>query len=278
MKLAFKQVDVFTSTPFHGNPVAVVFNADNLSSGKMQKIANWTNLSETTFVQSSGLGDYKLRIFTPKNELAFAGHPTIGSAFAVLQSGRIAPEQNEFFQECKAGLVRLIIEDDSIFAQVPKVKILDHKLSTPEFEDALGCELVNEPVAIDSGPIWAVSSVSTHFALHEIRINTEKLIRLSEKYNLTGITVYAIVPDKGVFVRTFAPVVGIMEDPVCGSGNAAVAVHLKHTGKKEIFGNRYTAYQGESVGRKGTIQIRYENDDILIGGKAVQVIDGTITI
>jgi PhzF family phenazine biosynthesis protein len=161
MELDYKQVDVFTSTPFQGNPVAVVFNADNLSSDKMQRIANWTNLSETTFVQSSGFGDYRLRIFTPKSELAFAGHPTIGSAFAVLQSGRLPPGKKEFFQECKAGLVRLIIDDDLIFAQVPNVKILDHKLPTSEFEDAIGCQIVTEPIAIDSGPIWAVSSVSS---------------------------------------------------------------------------------------------------------------------
>jgi PhzF family phenazine biosynthesis protein len=278
MELDYKQVDVFTSSPFNGNPVGVVFNADSLSTEKMQKIANWTNLSETTFVQSSIQGDYKLRIFTPKNELAFAGHPTIGSAFAVLQSGSIAPEKIEFFQECNAGLVRLIIEDDSIHAQVPKIKILDNKLNTSEFEEALGCQLVNVPIAIDSGPIWAVSSLVSHSSLLGIRIDVEKVIRLSNKHNLTGITVYSIVPQKGVFVRTFAPIVGIVEDPVCGSGNAAVAAHIKHTGKKEVVGNKYTAYQGESLGRKGIIQIRYENDDILIGGNAALVIDGSITI
>lgn len=276
MELDYKQVDVFTSTPFQGNPVAVVFDADHLSSQQMQRIANWMNLSETTFVQTSSLGDYKLRIFTPRSELAFAGHPTIGSAFAVLQSGKIAPKQNELFQECNAGLVRLIIQGDSIFAKVPRVKILDYTLPVSEFEDALGCELADEPVAISSGPVWAVSSVNSYFHLHKIRFNTEKVINLSEKYNLTGITVYSMAPGKGVFVRTFAPIVGIMEDPVCGSGNAAVAAHLKHTGRQDVFGNNYTAYQGESVGRKGTIQIRYENDDILIGGEAVLIINGTI--
>ena len=87
--LPFKQVDVFTQKPFFGNPVAVVLSAEKLSSADMQQIAAWTNLSETTFVlpPSSAGADYRLRIFTPKQELPFAGHPTIGSAHAVLESG-----------------------------------------------------------------------------------------------------------------------------------------------------------------------------------------------
>ena len=278
MNLHYKQVDVFTSVPFKGNPVAVVFDADNLSTEEMQQIANWINLSETTFIQTSALADYKLRIFSPKNELPFAGHPTIGSAFAILQSNKIKPERNEFIQECKAGLVRLIIEKDLIFAQVPKIKILDDKLSISEFEDALGCQLLDEPVAIDSGPIWAVASLNMQSSLLGIRINTEKINDLSKKHNLTGITVYSIVPEKVVLVRTFAPLVGVMEDPVCGSGNAAVAAHIKLTGKKKIFGDSYTAYQGEMLGRDGKIHIRYKNDDILIGGNSVLVIDGSINV
>ena len=89
-KLPFKQVDVFTDRSFAGNPVAVVFDADGLSDQQMQRVARWTNLSETTFFQSSTKGDYRLRIFSAKSELPFAGHPTIGSAHAALEAGIVA--------------------------------------------------------------------------------------------------------------------------------------------------------------------------------------------
>ena len=108
----FKQVDVFTTQPFCGNPVAVVLGADALTPTDMQRIATWTNLSETTFVLSPTCpeADYRLRIFTPKGELPFAGHPTIGSAHAVLESGLVQPHNSQLVQECEAGLLPLRIE------------------------------------------------------------------------------------------------------------------------------------------------------------------------
>ena len=278
MNLRYKQVDVFTSVPFKGNPVAIVFDADNLSTEEMQQVANWTNLSETTFIQTSTLADYKLRIFSPKNELPFAGHPTIGSAFAVLQSKLIPSAKNEFFQECKSGLVKINKEGDFIFAQIPHIEILNIKIDKSEFSDALGGVIFDEPVVINSGPIWAVACLKQLSSLQNMNIDVDKTCRLSEKLGIIGMTVYCIVPERGVYVRTFAPLVGVTEDPVCGSGNAAVATHIKITGKKEIFGNCYTAFQGESMGRNGIVQIRYANESIIIGGKAVTVINGLITI
>src|ERR1700752_405416 len=99
--LRFKQVDVFTQKPFFGNPVAVVLDAAALTGDQMQRIAAWTNLSETTFVlpPSSADADYRLRIFTPKQELPFAGHPTLGSAHAVIESGLAVARQNKLRQE-----------------------------------------------------------------------------------------------------------------------------------------------------------------------------------
>ncbi len=113
--LRFKQVDVFTRKPFSGNPVAVVLDADKLDADEMQRIAAWTNLSETTFVlpPSSAVADYRLRIFTPKQELPFAGHPTIGSAHAVLECGVVAAPNGRLRQECLAGVIEIQIEKDS---------------------------------------------------------------------------------------------------------------------------------------------------------------------
>src|SRR3954463_12372360 len=108
-KLAFKQVDVFTRTPFLGNPVAVVIGADGLSAEAMQRIAGWTNLSETTFLLKSTRADYRLRIFPPRMELPFAGHPTIGSAHAAMEAGLVS--KSRFSQECGAGIVPLMAEE-----------------------------------------------------------------------------------------------------------------------------------------------------------------------
>src|SRR5688572_32160448 len=120
--LSFRQVDVFTDKPFLGNPVAVVIGADALDSEQMQRIACWTNLSETTFLLKSDLADYRLRIFTPRQELPFAGHPTIGSAHAALEAGFV-PKKPKLVQECGAGLIDLTIEEDGkIFLKGPPAK------------------------------------------------------------------------------------------------------------------------------------------------------------
>src|SRR5688500_1535431 len=123
MALRFKQVDVFTDRPFLGNPVAVVIGAEGLDAAQMQRIAAWTNLSETTFLLKSSKADYRLRIFTPRAELPFAGHPTIGSAHAGLESGFVA-RKKKLVQECGAGLIELSIEDDGrIFLKGPAPKL-----------------------------------------------------------------------------------------------------------------------------------------------------------
>ena len=109
MQRRFRTVDVFTATPFGGNPVAVVLDSDGLSTGDMQRFANWTNLSETTFVlpPSSEQADYQVRIFTPSRELPFAGHPTLGTCHAWLEAGGKPALPEVFVQECGAGLVEI---------------------------------------------------------------------------------------------------------------------------------------------------------------------------
>ena len=111
---AYKVVDAFSSKPFLGNPVAVVLDAEGLATAEMQAIARWTNLSETTFLlpPTSSEADYRLRIFTPRSELPFAGHPTLGSAHAVLEAGRVMPRGGRLVQECGVGLVRIAVEGD----------------------------------------------------------------------------------------------------------------------------------------------------------------------
>src|SRR6266481_10137478 len=139
--LAFQQVDVFTAVPFKGNPVAVVLDGDELSSAKMQSIAAWTNLSETTFVcaPKDQRADYRLRIFTPKRELPFAGHPTIGSAHAVLRHGRKPRAAGQLVQECDKGLVDIKIDGERLLLALPEPQFREPTMSDHiAVADALG--------------------------------------------------------------------------------------------------------------------------------------------
>src|SRR5215472_969181 len=119
--IPFQQVDVFTSEPFQGNPVAVFLASNGLSTSQMQAIANWTNLSETTFVGTTvnPAADYRLRIFTPRAEIPFAGHPTIGSAHAILRSGYLPKQPERLIQECGKGLVEVRIDGERLFLRLP---------------------------------------------------------------------------------------------------------------------------------------------------------------
>ena len=273
----FKQVDVFTDKPFYGNPVAVVFNADDISDADMKRIANWTNLSETTFICKSSSADYRLRIFTPGRELPFAGHPTIGSAHAAREAGIISGDTKEFRQDCIAGIISLSVDDEGgIHARVPRPKIAPAQMKPDELCDALGPLTCVEPLLIDVGPVWLATRLESVDALYSINIDPARITELSHAVKATGVTVYAVDEASEVHVRSFAPAEGILEDPVCGSGNAAVAAHVRDTGIIDLVGSTYTARQGAALGRNGKIQVRVDGDDISIGGLAVTAIDGTI--
>src|SRR5215475_3020126 len=156
-RLAFQQVDVFTDVPFKGNPVAVVVDGDAVSSAAMQSIAAWTNLAETTFVcaPTDPRADYRLRIFTPKRELPFAGHPTIGSAHAAREAGRVRGESAT--QECGAGMIPLRFEDSDVRARAPRPKLLPKAVDAMGLRESLRGVEVADPIAIDVGPVWIVA-------------------------------------------------------------------------------------------------------------------------
>lgn len=144
----FKQVDVFTARPFFGNPVAVVIGAEGLATAQMQRIARWTNLSETTFLSKPTRdADYRLRIFTPHQELPFAGHPTLGSAHAALEAGFVEPANGRLRQECGAGVLELTVEKPRIFVRAPTPKI--SPAAVPLFGKS-------RALRVDVGPVWIV--------------------------------------------------------------------------------------------------------------------------
>ncbi|HKU46383.1 MAG TPA: PhzF family phenazine biosynthesis protein [Burkholderiales bacterium] len=268
-RLAFKQVDVFTDKPFLGNPVAVVIGAEGLDGAQMQRIAGWTNLSETTFLLKSTKADYTLRIFTPRAELPFAGHPTIGSAHAALESGFVARKKT-LVQECGAGLIELSVEDDGrIFLRGPSAKTSLVNGAIPSIPLVPGGKVMK----VDVGPIWVVGEMSDAAALAALKPDMTALAEWSESLKVTGATVFARSDDGAsqIHVRSFAPAHGVPEDPVCGSGNLSVALVVKTR-----FGDSYVSRQGMQMGRDGKVAVRIGADSIQIGGHAVTCVDGTL--
>jgi PhzF family phenazine biosynthesis protein len=287
----FKQVDVFTGQPFLGNPVAVVLDADDIDPARMQRIAAWANLSETTFVlrPSSASADYRLRIFTPTGELPFAGHPTIGSAHAVLESAIVPSQSSSLRQECLAGVLPLTVEgtgsDRRIFVRVPEAKVLrDHGEAAQALSAALGAQIVTRPApaAIDVGPTWLVVLMEDVESVRRLEPDMPALGKLSRDLDVVGVNVFSVGSGKGaaVHIRSFAPATGILEDPVCGSGNATVAAYLAQTGILAQVGESYVASQGTEMGRDGEVFVRVLDGGrhIEIGGRALTVIDGHISV
>jgi PhzF family phenazine biosynthesis protein len=279
----FKQVDVFTRVPFQGNPVAVVLDASNLEQEHMQRIAAWTNLSETTFVlpPSSAAADYKLRIFTPRAELPFAGHPTIGSAHAVLEAGMAEPKGGRLRQECGVGILELQVEGDMLWLDAPRATHTGVERSDlAVLEKSIQAKFKGLPLVINVGPRWLVAELESAGAVDALVPDLPLLAELSNRLSIGGVTVYGATGGGGaaIHVRSFAPAHGIAEDPVCGSGNISVAAYRVQTGQVGKVGSRYTARQGMQLGRDGLVSIRIDSGKILLGGHAVTCVEGSLKL
>ena len=283
MQLRFKQVDVFTPRPFRGNPVAVVLDGDGLDADSMQRIAAWTNLSETTFVLSPSVpeADYRLRIFTPRAELPFAGHPTLGSAHAVLEAGIVKPTDGRMRQECGAGIIDLRAEGDRLWLTAPRATLSPIAPDrSAEAAGALQARIADAPRLVDVGPKWLVAELADSAAVDACVPDLGRVAALSDELGITGITIFgaAAMGDCAMHVRSFAPAHGIAEDPVCGSGNISVAACLAASGGLARYGARYEARQGLALGRDGRVAIRVAAGAIHLGGQAITAVDGVLRL
>lgn len=272
----FVQVDVFTAVPYKGNPVAVVLDGEGLSDAEMQAFANWTNLSETTFVLPATApgADYRVRIFTPKVELPFAGHPTLGTAHAVMQAGLARSTGDRLVQQCAVGLVDLTVAESGLSFRLPRYGLTE--LNDPEATAWIGAPVKGAAQAVDVGPVWLVAELGSIAALEGLHHDAARLAAYYVPKGWTGATLYAAEGER-VVVRSFAPGDGIAEDPVCGSGNGAAAAFRLKAGQVRP-GDSYLASQGRQVGRDGFISVRIEGDDIHVGGQCVTCITGSVTL
>lgn len=275
----FKQVDVFSDEPLKGNPLAVVFGADPLSDARMAAFANWTNLSETTFILEprDPRADYRLRIFTTLQELPFAGHPTLGSCHAWLEAGGV-PKGEEIVQECAVGLVRIRRNGAELaFLAPPLLK------SGPVAAGLL--EQVRQGLRLAPGAIVDAQWVDNGAGwLAVLLAERGQVLDLQPDYSqLKDLAVGVIAPwnperdgDAAQFeVRAFIAGDGMPEDPATGSLNAGIAQWLLGAG---LAPESYVVSQGLSMGRAGRIQVERIGDEIWIGGSAVTCIEGSLTL
>lgn len=282
----FKQVDVFTSAPLRGNPVAVVFGADGLSDAQMLRLASWTNLSETTFIcrPSSPGAAYLLRIFQPRGELPFAGHPAVGSAHAALEAGVVAGDA--FVMDCSAGRMALQVEGDGadriILVETPRAEFV-HEFGTSleAISSALGTTVTAEPppASVYNGPTWLFCQLPDSATLAGLTPDLSAVARLSRDLGLTGFACFALTGSRpAVHLRVFAPAVAVNEDPVTGSANASLPTYLARYGLLDRIGGEYTSTQGRELGRDGTVYVRTDGVRTTIGGQAVTVINGEVRL
>ena len=298
----FAQIDVFSSMPGYGNPVAVVLDGKGLDEAAMQRFARWTNLSETTFVlpPSDPAADYALRIFTPGGELPFAGHPTLGSCFAWLAAGGQAKSPEQVVQECAKGLVRIRRDGGRLaFAAPASERSEPSRVVLALAVEALGIEpgQVLRAQLLDNGPVWLGLQLDSADTVLLLEPDQAKLSALDLKVGVLGTyqaetemplisrssreaRAFVGAADRGevpqVEVRAFAAPIGVAEDPVTGSLNASLAQWLIEEGE---LPTSYVASQGTALGREGRVHVHRGTDgQVWVGGQCVRCIVGTVEI
>jgi PhzF family phenazine biosynthesis protein len=275
MRRPFAQVDVFTNTPYAGNPVAVVLDGAGLDDDAMRRFARWTNLSETTVVlpPTRAGADYRVRIFTPVLELPFAGHPTLGTCHAWLEAGG-APAGEGIVQECAAGLIHVRRTDDGLaFAAPPLVRSgpVDEELAQ-RIAGILGITR-DEIVAVewvDNGPGWVAVLLES----------ATDVLAVTPAFSELDLGLVGPLPagsGEAFELRAFFPKDGVaVEDPVTGSLNASVAQWLLGSGRATA---PYVARQGTALGREGRVHITTdEAGAVWVGGGTVTCVAGTVEL
>lgn len=282
----FKQVDVFTRHAFGGNPVAVILDAEGLESDQMQRIARWTNVSETAFVlpPTAPGASYRVRIFTPMSELPFAGHPSVGAAHALIEAGMVIPRAGALVQECAAGLLPVTVIDahdgQRIAVRAPQARALPMPIGCERLLGAAIAGLARgtlPPQLYDNGPRWWLVELAGDTDVRQHQPNLAAIAALTTATGAVGLAVHAAArsADHQRVVRAYCPADGIAEDPVTGSANASIGAQLLAAGRHAV-GESYVASQGRELGRDGLVEVQLRDDGVWIGGSSVTVIDGMI--
>ena len=301
MKLHFVTVDVFTGTQFAGNPLGVVLNAEGLSGGQMQAIAAEFNLAETTFVLPPKDPSHtaEVRIFTPRYEMPFAGHPNVGTAFALARAGKSYGrmiEGNSVTFEEKAGLVPIAILKEGPI-------VVGARLASPQrlsVGEEISAELIasacslsvsdietknHRPCIASCGAPFILAELKGRAKLAEAAARSDIFMREVAKQPATSIFIYTQVAEDGLDIRArmFAPHHRIPEDPATGSANVALIGLLAHLRAERDLQLSKTVAQGVEMGRPSVLKAEAEKRDgvvtaTYIGGHCVPVMSGTIEL
>ena len=282
------QLDVFATRPGAGNPLAVVLDAEGLDDATMQAIARWTRLPETTFVRPSAAegASYGIRIFSPRREVPFAGHPSVGSAHAVLEAGLATLVDGMLVQDGVAGALPLRVrgagDARAIAVRVPRARVQEiPDAGDPRLRAAIaGFPLgALPPVLMDGGRRWWLVEIASENALRALQPDWNAISALAKATDSMGVFVYARSDDPVHYfaVRAFVGAPAQFEDAASGAANATLAAWLAERGALPGPGGFYRASQGREVGHDAVIELEVDADgDVWSGGRCVSIVRGTL--
>lgn len=284
----FLQLDVFAPRPGTGNPLAVVLDAEGLDDAAMQAIARWTRLPETTFISAptAPASSYRIRMFAPQKEVPFAGHPSVGSAHAVLEAGLAAPIDGLLVQDGIAGKLPLRISEHNgvrtIAIRTPRASVAEVvNAADPRLQPAIANWPLGTlpPALMDGGRRWWVVEVADEASLRALTPDWDAIATLAESSGAMGVFAYARSTGEGyqLVVRAFVGNGRRFEDAASGAANAVLAAWLDERDALPGSGKRYTASQGREVGHDALLELSIdEHGDVWSGGQVQTVIQGTI--
>jgi PhzF family phenazine biosynthesis protein len=285
----YLQLDVFADRPGAGNPLAVVLDTDGLDDAAMQAIARWTRLPETTFVFAPTVAgaSYRVRMFSPQREVPFAGHPSVGTAFAVLDAGLATADDGRLLQEGIAGTLPLSVEGDgerrTIAVRTPRTEVVEVAgRSDPRLSAAVAPLPPGRlpPALADGGRRWWLVEVADEGALRAVQPDWPAIAALARETSSMGVCAYARTAPGGDYdlaVRAFVGASGPFEDAASGAANAVLASWLAHNDALPGRDGRYVASQGREVGADARLQLRVDADgQVWSGGRVRPVVRGTI--
>jgi PhzF family phenazine biosynthesis protein len=288
MPLRYLQMDVFADRPGAGNPLGAVIEGERFGPSQMQAFAAWTNLSETIFLLPPTVpeADYRVRIFTPRHELPFAGHPSVGAAWAVIEAGLVPPATTRLVQECAAGLLPVEIGCDgerrSPNVRAPRARLIGGKELAPGLLEAATRGMkagVLEHALWDNGPRWWLIDMADAEAVRTLQPDLAAIAALTEATGAVGLAVHAPEERDGhhLAVRAFCPADNIPEDPVTGSAQASIGARLALAGRLPGRDRTYIGSQGRELGRDGRVNVHIDaQNEVWIGGEVQLVIRGTV--
>jgi PhzF family phenazine biosynthesis protein len=287
-KFRYLQLDVFPASRGGGNPLGVVIDASGWTDADMQAFAAWTNLVETTFLlpPSSNAASYRLRIFTPTSEIPFAGHPTIGSAQAALQTGFAQPRDGKLIQECGAGLLPIRVHGDDhtreLFVRAPAASVVAIARDIPPgLRAVVGSQALGAlpPALVEGGRRWWVVEFADEAGVRNWQPDHAAILALAKADRCLGICVFARGSNAEfeLTVRAFPAGVGIVEDPASGAANGLIAAWIAQHEAAGALARGYRVSQGREMGHDARIVVRIDADRaVWVGGRTDIVVDGTL--